>query len=99
MGSLLIRNIPDDVLERLKARARAEGKSAEQFARDTIASAARPSREEIFRQLDAIRAGTKPVDLQTTLEIMEEARHERDEGPFLPDLDIVREIRRDREEH
>jgi len=29
MGSMVIRNIPDDVLTRLKEKARSEGKSAE----------------------------------------------------------------------
>lgn len=29
MGSMVIRNIPDDILRRLKEQAKAEGKSAE----------------------------------------------------------------------
>jgi plasmid stability protein len=87
MGSMVIRNIPDDVLARLKEKARIEGKSAEQFAREALAEKAKPSREEIIRRMDAIRARSKPVDLETALRIMEENRAERDARPYLPDLD------------
>ena len=34
MASMVIRNIPDDVLAKLKEKARSEGKSTEQFARE-----------------------------------------------------------------
>jgi plasmid stability protein len=87
MGSMVIRNIPDDVLKRLKEKARSEGKSAEQFAREALAEKAKPSREEIIRRMEAIRARSKPVDLETALRIMEENRAERDARPYLPDLD------------
>ena len=36
MASMVVRNIPDDVFERFKPQARAEGKSAEQLAREAI---------------------------------------------------------------
>ena len=49
MGSMVIRNIPDDVLARLKEKARTEGKSAEQLAREALAEKAKPSREQIIR--------------------------------------------------
>lgn len=87
MGSMVIRNIPDDVLERLKEQAKAEGKSAEQLGREALAEKAKPSREEIIRRIDAIRAQSKPIDLETALRIMEEARAERDARPYIPGLD------------
>ena len=86
MASMVIRNIPDDVLERFKQRAKADGKSAEQFAREVIAEKAVPSREELIREAASIRARSKPVDLETALRIMQEARAERDARPYLPDL-------------
>ena len=46
MGSMVIRNIPDDVLRRLKERAAEAGKSTEQMAREAITREARMSREE-----------------------------------------------------
>ena len=87
MASMVIRNIPDDVFERFKQRARIEGKSAEQLAREALAEKAKPSREEIIRRMDDIRSRSKPVDLETALRIMEEARAERDSRPYIPGLD------------
>ncbi len=67
MASMVIRNIPDDVYERLKQRAKADGKSAEELVLDTIAEKARPepvkpSTDELLRIADEIRARTKRVD-------------------------------------
>lgn len=87
MGSMVIRNIPDDVLKRFKERARASGKSAEQLAREAISEKSEMSREEIIRRIDEIRSHSKSVDLETTLRIMQEAREDRDSRPYLPDLD------------
>jgi plasmid stability protein len=87
MASMVIRNIPDDVLERFKARAKAKDKSAEQMAREVISREAGMTREEAWAAMDEIRSRSKPVDLETALRIMEEARQERDEGPFMPRLD------------
>lgn len=83
MGSMVVRNIPDDVLKRLKNRAKADGKSAEQFLREMITESDRPSREELVRSSDEIRAMSPKIDLETALQIMEEARAERDEGRYL----------------
>jgi plasmid stability protein len=87
MASMVIRNIPDDVLDRLKEKARIAGKSTEQFAREALAEKAKPSREELVRRMDAMRGRSKPVDLETTLKIMDEARAERDARPYVPGLD------------
>lgn len=84
MGSMVIRNIPDDVLKRFRERAREDGKSAEELAREAIAEKAKPSREEIIREMDALRARIKPIDTETMLRIMREARDERDARPFPP---------------
>ena len=87
MGSMVIRNIPDDVLTRLKEKARTEGKSAEQLAREALAEKAKPSREEVVRRMDAIRARSKPVDLETDRRDHGRDRAERDARPYLPGLD------------
>lgn len=81
MGSMIIRNIPDEVLENFKARAKAKGQSAEQMARDAITREAGMTREEAWALIDAIRTESKPVDLATALRIMEESRVERDSRP------------------
>jgi plasmid stability protein len=87
MASMVIRNIPDDVMERFRARAKADGKSTEQLAREVIANKSEPSRAELIREAAAIRARSEAIDLETTLRIMQEARGERDARPYLPDLD------------
>jgi antitoxin FitA len=60
MAQVVIRNIDDDVVERLKARAAAERKSLEQKLRDVLTEAAKPSRAELLAELDRIRAMTPP---------------------------------------
>jgi len=75
MASMVIRNIPDDVLDRLKEKARVAGKSTEQIAREALAEKAKPSREELLQEIDAIRASTKPTSGK---EINDEIRRDRD---------------------
>lgn len=60
MAQVVIRNIDDAVVERLKARAAAEKKSLEQKLRDVLTEAARPSRAEVLAEVDRIRAMTPP---------------------------------------
>ena len=60
MAQVVIRNIEDDVVERLKARAAAEKKSLEQKLRDVLTEAAKPSRAEVLAEVDRIRAMTPP---------------------------------------
>jgi antitoxin FitA len=60
MAQVVIRNLDESVVERLKARAAAEQKSLEQKLRDILTEAARPSRTELLAELDRIRAMTPP---------------------------------------
>jgi len=60
MGQVVIRNIDDRVLERLKERAAAERKSLEQSLREILTQAARPSRAELLAEVERIRAMTPP---------------------------------------
>ena len=60
MAQVVIRNIDDDVVERLKARAAAEKKSLEQKLRDVLTEAAKPSRAELIEELARCRAMTPP---------------------------------------
>jgi len=60
MAQVVIRNLDDDVVERLKARAAAEKKSLEQTLRDVLTEAAKPSRADLLAELDRIRAMTPP---------------------------------------
>jgi antitoxin FitA len=64
MGQVIIRNIDDAIIERLKSRAAAQQKSLEQSLREVLTEAAKPSREELIADLerirDAIAAHEKP---------------------------------------
>ena len=60
MGQVVIRNIDDRVIERLRARAVANRKSLEQSLRELLTDAARPSRSELIAELERIRAMIPP---------------------------------------
>lgn len=60
MGQVVIRNLDDRVIERLKARAAAQRKSLEQSLRELLSEAAKPGRTELLAELDRIRAMTPP---------------------------------------
>ena len=56
MAQLLIRNLEDDVVESLKKRAAADGKSLEQSLRDLLREAAMPEVARRLAIIDRIRA-------------------------------------------
>jgi plasmid stability protein len=56
MVDILVRNVDDDAAERLKKKAKAAGKSLNEFARETLHSAAKASKEEAWAEADRIRA-------------------------------------------
>ena len=60
MGQVVIRNIDNGVLERLKDRAAEQHKSLEQSLRELLAEAAKPSRAELLAEVERIRAMTPP---------------------------------------
>jgi len=66
MGQILVRNLEDSVIERLKARALKADKSLEQTVRDILTEATKPSREEILAEMDRLRAQIGPVALDAT---------------------------------
>jgi antitoxin FitA len=79
VGQVVIRNIDDRVLERLKVRAMAQRKSLEQSLRELLTEAARPSRAELLADLERIRAmtpGQRPGATYPTAE--ELIREDRD---------------------
>ncbi|MCC7045122.1 MAG: hypothetical protein IT562_00275 [Alphaproteobacteria bacterium] len=60
MAQVVIRNIDDAVIERLRKRAKAQRQSLEQTLRDALAAAAKPTRVELLREMARIRAMTPP---------------------------------------
>jgi plasmid stability protein len=79
VGQVVIRNIDDRVLERLKLRAMAQRKSLEQSLRELLTEAARPSRAELLADLERIRAMTPPCKPGASYPTAEELiREDRD---------------------
>jgi plasmid stability protein len=60
MATIIIRNLDEDVAERLRLQARLRGVSVEQEARRVLADGTRVSREEIAARAAAIRARQRP---------------------------------------
>ena len=56
MAQVLIRNLDDEVVRRLKERAAAKGHSLEQELRTILAGAARLNEEEFLRRAEELRA-------------------------------------------
>jgi plasmid stability protein len=77
MAQVIVRNLPEEVVARLKARAAGRKRSLEQELRDILSEAARPSREEILADIDRIRAMT-PRKLQ--FDSTDLIREDRDRG-------------------
>jgi plasmid stability protein len=77
MAQVLVRNLPDDVVARLKARAARARRSLEQELRDILVEAARPRRDEVLAEMDRIRALTPQVPQTDSAELI---REDRDRG-------------------
>ncbi len=74
MGQVIIRNIDDAVLARLKEKAERAGRPLEQTLREILADAARPTREELLARMDKVRSLSK----YTTLDATDLIREDRD---------------------
>jgi plasmid stability protein len=61
LAQVVIRNLDDVVVERLRARAAAERKSLEQKLREVLADAARPLPADVLAELARCRAMSPPV--------------------------------------
>jgi antitoxin FitA len=81
MGQVVIRNLDDGVIERLKTKAAARHQSLEQSLRDLLVEAAKPSRAELLAEVERIRAMTPPrkpgVNYPTAEEMIREDRDSR----------------------
>lgn len=60
MAQVIVRNLDDQVVARLKQRAKARGRRLEQELREILAEAAKPARTELLAEIDRIRAMTPP---------------------------------------
>ena len=77
MGQVLVRELPDEVIERLKAKAAAEGRSLEGYLRLVLEQASGLDRDEFLALADAVAETTRD---RTQTEATELIRASRDEG-------------------
>jgi plasmid stability protein len=77
MAQVLVRNLDDRVVERLKEKAAARGLSLEGFLRGILAEQARYDREEFIRRAAEIRARARPDPAgRTILDDLDEGRED-----------------------
>ena len=59
MAQVLVRDVDDEIVVSLKRKAKEKGTSLQQVAREALAAAARPSREELLAEIDRIRLSVR----------------------------------------
>ncbi|MFP5019941.1 FitA-like ribbon-helix-helix domain-containing protein [Pseudonocardia phyllosphaerae] len=75
MATIQIREIPEDVYEVIRRRARAAGRSIQSYMREVvIETAARPTPGEVFAAVDATRSGAAVVTRESVIEALDELR-------------------------
>jgi hypothetical protein len=71
MPDLLIRKIDPKDYERLRRRAKAQGKPLGQTARELLAEKLKPTKEEIWAEIDQFRKRIGPLPGDSTADIRE----------------------------
>lgn len=71
MATLTIRNLPDDLRDRIRREAAEHGRSMEEEARQTLTERYRPraSVEEILKRLDALNAKAAPLPAGAKMDV------------------------------
>jgi len=77
MAQVLVRDLPDDVVERLKGKAAAQGRSLEAHLRVVLQAASRLDRAEFLALADAIAETTRDRPQTDSVELI---RASRDRG-------------------
>lgn len=77
MRQIVLRDLGDDVIERLERRAEEHGRTLEQEIREILRQAGRPSREELLEIMDRIRAMTPPGPHPLAEDLIREDRDSR----------------------
>lgn len=72
MVDILVRNVDDATAAQLKKKAKAAGKSVNDIAREALRAAAKPSKKEIWAEIDRVRERIGPVSRDSTADIRED---------------------------
>jgi F0F1-type ATP synthase membrane subunit b/b' len=71
MPDLLVRGIDADLYERIKRAAEREHKSLSQTAHEALSQKFKPSKEEIWAEIDRFRESIGPLSSDATVDIRE----------------------------
>jgi plasmid stability protein len=77
MAQLLVRDVPQDVVEALKRRAAAHGRSAEAEHRLILEQALRPGRAGFWERAAKLREETRGRNLTNSTDLIRQDRDER----------------------
>jgi antitoxin FitA len=66
MPDILVRNVDDETVERLKQKAKSERASMSDTARKLLQQGLKPHREELVKELDRIRGMSPYSDIDST---------------------------------
>jgi plasmid stability protein len=72
MVDILVRDVDRDTARLLKAKATAKGASLSETAREALAAYVKPSKEEAWAKIDAIRKKIGRVSVDSTADIRED---------------------------
>jgi len=72
MADILVRNVDSATAAQLKRKAKAQGRSVNDLAREALRAAAKPSKEEIWAQADRLRNRIGKVPGDSTADIRED---------------------------
>jgi plasmid stability protein len=72
MADILIRNLDNETKRRLKEKAKAKGASVNETAREAIKAYVKPSKEEAWAAVDAIRKKIGKISGDSTQDIRED---------------------------
>ncbi len=71
MTDLLVRDLDTETYDRLRKIAEAQGKSLAQTAREMLVEKLKPSKEEIWAEIDRFRERIGPISGDSTADIRE----------------------------
>jgi len=77
MAQLLVRDVPQDIVEALKRRAAEHGRSAEAEHRIILETALCPNRDGFWERAAKLREKTRGRNLTPSEELVRQARNER----------------------
>jgi antitoxin FitA len=83
MGQILVRNLDDGVIRRLKQRAARQRLSLQETARRILTEASGPSPEQLIAEMDRIAATLKPITRRPFAEdLIREDREGGEDGRY-----------------